>query len=213
MHFVVFPIVALVAYLMGSIPSGFLAGKARGIDLRKEGSGNIGATNALRVLGKKLGYLVFAADFLKAYLAVKVGMGIAWALLYGQAVEAGVVAAFFAVVGHMFPVWLGFRGGKGIASSAGVMLALFPWPVFAFGLVVWLVLFFTTRYVSVASIGAAVSLPTSAFTLALFGLCHWLLVVVAAIMCLLAVWRHQPNIQRLIRGTEKKFDRRKARTA
>jgi acyl phosphate:glycerol-3-phosphate acyltransferase len=200
---------AVAAYLFGSIPNGFLIGLARGVDLRKEGSGNIGATNALRVLGRKWGYTVFAADCLKGMLAVWSSFFIACLLgSPGQEVTAGIAAAAFAVVGHSFPVWLGFKGGKGIATSAGVMIALYPPWVFLFGLTLWLVLFFATRYVSIASIAAAISLPTSSGVLAWFGRCDWRLVVVAGLMCLLALWRHRPNIERLLAGTEKRFERK-----
>jgi len=206
-----FLLAAVVGYLLGSIPSGYLAGRMRGVDLRKEGSGNIGATNALRVLGKKIGYVVLAADMLKGWLAVMAGF--LSALLFGaesnqMVINAGVVAAVAAVLGHSFPVWLGFQGGKGIATSAGIMLALFPPLVFFSSLGVWLLLFFTTRYVSVGSLGAALALPTSAFVLMGFGQCDLVRAGIASIMCVLAIWRHKPNIARLLAGTEKRFERR-----
>ncbi|HEY5813569.1 MAG TPA: glycerol-3-phosphate 1-O-acyltransferase PlsY, partial [Terrimicrobiaceae bacterium] len=189
------------------------------VDLRKEGSGNIGATNALRVLGKKWGYLVFAADILKGWLSVKLGYALAYRFAPDHLVALGVVAALFSVLGHNFPVWLGFNGGKGIATSAGIMIALFPIWVFLCGLVVWVMIFFTTRYVSVASIFAAISLSFSTAILAYIGKLtnspngskgDWLLVVVAVIMSALAVWRHKSNIERLFSGKEKKFERRKS---
>jgi glycerol-3-phosphate acyltransferase PlsY len=207
----VFLVIAVYAYLLGSIPSGYLAGRLRGIDLRKEGSGNIGATNALRVLGKRLGYWVLAADLLKGWLAVMGAFLIA--RQQGGAseqfvVNCGVLAAALVVIGHSFPVWLGFQGCKGIATSAGVMLALFPPFVFGFGLAVWVVLFFSTRYVSVASLGAAVALPTSAVFLMILGQCDPVRAVIAGIMCGLAIWRHKDNIGRLVAGTEKRFERK-----
>jgi glycerol-3-phosphate acyltransferase PlsY len=202
------PAVALGAYLIGSIPSGYLAGLIKGVDLRQVGSGNIGATNALRVLGKKWGYLVFAADIFKGWLSVTLAYALANRFAPDQVVVAGILAACFAVIGHNFPVWLGFKGGKGIATSAGIMIALFPLWVFLFALVVWIAFFYGTRYVSVASIFAAISLPVSAAVLALAGKCDWLLVPVAVAMCVLAVWRHKTNIQRLLAGTEKKFERK-----
>ena len=201
-------LVALGAYLLGSIPNGYLVGRARGVDLRKEGSGNIGATNALRVVGKKWGYLVFAGDAFKGWLAVILARlaGYYWGA--GPEVELGVVAAIFAMVGHVFPVWLKFQGGKGISTAAGVMIALFPPWVFLAGLTLWALLFYTTRYVSVASIAAAVSLPLSSAALWAMGHCDGIRTTVAAAMCALAVWRHMPNIQRLLAGTEKKFEKR-----
>lgn len=209
MPWLFYSLVALGAYLLGSIPFGHIVGMARGVDLHKEGSGNIGATNALRVLGKKWGYLVFAGDVFKGFLAVRLA---AWtAGLYHQDwVIAGIIAAFCVMVGHVFPVWIGFKGGKGIATSAGIMLGLYNPLVFLFGLAIWLGLFFGTRYVSVASIGAAIALPTGAGILWSIGWCDYRLVIVAAAMCLLALWRHFPNMQRLLAGTEKKFEKKKS---
>jgi glycerol-3-phosphate acyltransferase PlsY len=201
---------ALGAYLIGSIPSGYLVGRMKGVDLRKVGSGNIGATNALRVLGKKWGYFVFAADFLKGWLAVAIGFAAATHFPPDHAILAGIIAAVFAMVGHIFPVWLGFKGGKGIATSGGIMIGLFPGWVFLCGLVVWVVFFYGTRYVSVASIAAAISLPVSSGILMLFGRCDWRLVIIAALMCALAVWRHKSNIERLLAGTEKKFEKKRS---
>ncbi len=209
---ILLPAGAVTSYLLGSIPSGYLAGKCNGLDLRNEGSGNIGATNALRVLGKKWGYTVFAADFIKGILGVIAAQQIGVIGGWNTGVMAdlfGVIGAFFVVVGHVFPVWLGFNGGKGIATSGGVIIALFPWPVFVFGLLSWLILFFWTRYVSMGSLAAAFALPIGSFVMALLGRCGWLLVIVAAIMCFMAVWRHRPNISRLMAGTEKRFDRKK----
>jgi glycerol-3-phosphate acyltransferase PlsY len=208
----IYPAAAILAYILGSIPWGFLAGRMNGVDLRHEGSGSTGATNALRVLGKKWGYLVFALDALKGVLAVKWSMDIAVYLdATGQEkIYAGVLAAIFVMVGHSYPVWLRFQGGKGIATAAGVMLALFPPPVFGFGLLVWALLFYATRYVSVASLGAAISLPTSAGFLWWLGLCDPLLVWIAAAMCALAVWRHKSNIQRLMAGPETRFEKKTA---
>jgi len=200
---------ALTAYVIGSFPSGYLAGRAHGVDLRKEGSGNIGATNALRVLGKKTGYGVFAADIFKGWLAVMTGFLIGMIAAPAQTIPFGVLAAICGVVGHMFPVWLGFQGGKGIATSGGVMLALFPIEVFVFGLTAWLVLFFATRYVSVASLAAALALPMGSVIMLVFGRCDWLRVGIAILMCILAIWRHKENIQRLLAGTEKKFEKKR----
>jgi acyl phosphate:glycerol-3-phosphate acyltransferase len=201
-------LVALGAYLIGSFPTGYIVGRINGVDLRKEGSGNIGATNALRVLGKKWGYIVFAADIFKGWLSVTLAYALANRFAPDHVALAGVLAAVFVVLGHNFPVWLGFKGGKGIATSAGIMIALFPIWVFLCAFVVWLGFFYTTRYVSVASILAAISLSVSTTVLALFGKCEWLLVGVALLMTGLAIWRHKSNIERLIAGTEKKFEKR-----
>lgn len=202
----------VTAYFLGSFPTGFLVGKSRGLDLRHEGSGNIGATNALRVLGKKAGSLVLAGDAFKGWLAVMVGFLIAswgFGLPEHMVILSGVSAAAGGVIGHSFPVWLGFRGGKGISTSAGIMIALFPPLVFISGFVFWILLFYTTRIVSIASLGAAFMLPTSAFVLMAFGQCDLVRAIIAGIMCVLAVWRHKPNILRLIAGTEKRFEKKK----
>jgi acyl phosphate:glycerol-3-phosphate acyltransferase len=199
--------VAVGAYLIGSLPSGFIVGRINGVDLRKVGSGNIGATNALRVLGKKWGYLVFAADILKGALSVALADIFSRQIAPDHVTMAKILAAIFVVLGHNFPVWLGFKGGKGIATSAGIMIAMFPIWVFLCALVIWVSSFRLTRYVSVASILAAISLPVSTLVLALLGKSDWLLVAVAFAMTTLAVWRHKSNIERLIAGTEKKFEK------
>ena len=197
--------VAVGAYLIGSLPSGYIVGRINGVDLRKVGSGNIGATNALRVLGKKWGYLVFAADMLKGALSVALADIFSRQIAPDHVTIAKILAAIFVVLGHNFPVWLGFKGGKSIATSAGIMIAMFPIWVFLCALVIWVASFQLTRYVSVASILAAISLSVSTLVLALLGKCDWLLVAVAFAMTTLAVWRHKSNIERLIAGTEKKF--------
>ena len=209
---------AILAYLIGSFPSGFIAGRICGVDLRVAGSGNVGATNALRVLGKKWGYTVFAADAFKGALAVLTGLALARipAIQGPTPSHVGVVAALFAIIGHSFPVWLGFKGGKGIATSAGIMFVLFPGAVFSSGLAVWLLLFFSTRFVSVASLGSAVTLPTVSVLLYFFGnpdswffgYCDPMLAGISGVMSGLAIWRHKDNIKRLWAGTEKRFERK-----
>lgn len=199
-------LIALGSYLLGSIPFGFLAGKICGVDLRTQGSGNIGATNALRVLGKKWGYAVFLLDFLKAWLPVKLALGWGIALTVDPASAPGALAGLCALLGHSFPVWLGFRGGKGIASSAGVIVGLFGPPVFLICLGLWLLLFTATRYVSVASIGGAVALPAVVAALFVMHRTDWLALAVSIAMAFLAVWRHRSNIARLRAGTESRFE-------
>jgi acyl phosphate:glycerol-3-phosphate acyltransferase len=191
------------AYLCGSVPYGFLAGKLRGVDLRREGSGNIGATNALRVLGKPWGYPVFLLDFLKGFLPV-------FLLRQVSDVSEPVVigAGILVIIGHNFPVWLGFRGGKGIATSGGVILGLFPPAVFLSSLVAWVALFFGTRYVSVASIAAALMLSISTWTLVAMEQASLWLAGLATLMSLMALLRHRSNISRLLAGTEPRFTRK-----
>lgn len=200
-------LIAIGSYLLGSIPFGFLAGRICGVDIRTMGSGNIGATNALRVLGKKWGYAVFSCDFLKGLLPVILaGQWGAFAGVF-PASAPGALAGLFVLLGHSFPVWLGFKGGKGIASSAGVMVALFP-AAFLICLGTWILLFKATRYVSVASIGGAVALPIAVGILFATRRADWLAFAVSVAMCLLAVWRHRSNITRLRAGTEPRFEKK-----
>lgn len=202
-------LIAIGSYLLGSIPFGYLAGRLCGVDIRTKGSGNIGATNALRVLGKKWGYAVFLLDFLKAWLPVKLALGWGIALMVHPASAPGALAGLCALLGHSFPVWLGFKGGKGIASSAGVIVGLFSLPVFLICLGLWLLLFTATRYVSVASIVASAALPVAVFTLYRLHRADWLGLTVSVVMAALAIWRHRSNIVRLRAGTEPRFERKK----
>jgi glycerol-3-phosphate acyltransferase PlsY len=202
-------LIAVGSYLLGSIPFGYLAGLLCGVDIRTKGSGNIGATNALRVLGKKWGYAVFLLDFLKAWLPVKLALGWGIALMVHPASAPGALAGLCALLGHSFPVWLGFKGGKGIASSAGVMVGLFSLAVFLVCLGMWLLLFTVTRYVSIASIVAAISLPVAVGILVLLHRADWLGFTVSVVMAALAIWRHRSNIVRLRAGTEPRFEQKK----
>ncbi len=200
--------VALGAYLIGSFPSGFVIGRACGVDLRREGSGNIGATNALRVLGKKWGYLCFALDIGKGALAVLLARFAAAPAAGLDPTVAGVVAALAVLLGHTFPVWLGFKGGKGIATSGGIALALFPPIVFVLSISVWGLLFFATRIVSVASLGATFTLSLTLVALWAFRGGELLLAVIGGGMAILVVWLHRANIGRLLAGTEPRFAKR-----
>lgn len=200
--------ILLLSYLLGSVPSGYLAAKSQGIDIRQHGSGNIGATNVLRVMGKKWGYLVFACDVLKGFLAVKLAGALAVAG-HGDAVLGAVLGAIACILGHNYTAWLRFKGGKGIATSAGVLLGLFPLTVILAVLIIWLVVFFVGRYVSLASICAAVSLPVAVFLLVTrLGTDFWLLFWFSVAIAALAVWRHRSNLARLASGTESRFTRK-----
>jgi glycerol-3-phosphate acyltransferase PlsY len=191
--------VVFVAYLLGSIPSGYLMGRIRGVDIRRAGSGNIGATNALRVLGKPAGIFVMIVDGLKGYAAC------AWATdlvlnLCGVSGDPGlhrVLAGIAAVLGHNYTCWLNFKGGKGIATSAGVYFALSPISA-AIAVASWVLVLAVTRIVSIASITAAVVLPVSVWI--------WhpslLLKIVTTLLGLMAIYKHKGNIQRLRAGTE-----------
>jgi len=188
-------LLVIAAYLIGSIPVGLILGKLIWKkDLRRYGSHNIGATNAWRVLGKKAGVLIFLLDFLKGQLGVLLG-----ACMFALP-GAMVVGGFFAMVGHMFPLFIGFKGGKGVATSLGVIAALMP-KVTAIVVLVWIVLVALTRYVSVGSIVAAVLAPILAAVFA-EPTVYFLFVLV---MALFIVLRHRENISRLKAGRENKF--------
>ena len=193
-------VIAVGAYLLGSIPTGYLVGRAKGIDIRAAGSGNIGATNVFRSVGKPAGGFVLLMDALKGYAAAK--WLCVWLLKLFNVPGAGmetcqIVAGICAVLGHNYTCWLKFKGGKGISTSAGVFLALAP---LATGIAAgaWIIVLVLFRYASVASIAAAVALPATI----------WLtpnsltLRIVTTALGLLAIFKHRSNIQRLVRGTE-----------
>jgi glycerol-3-phosphate acyltransferase PlsY len=201
-------LIVILSYLIGSIPSGYLVARTQRIDIRQHGSRNIGATNVLRVMGKKWGYLVFLCDSSKGFLAVKLGMVIAAHSVLSPVV-GGVIAAIACILGHNYTFWLGFKGGKGIATSGGVILALFPIIVICCVLVVWIVVFYVGKYVSLASIAAAVVLPFAVFLIvAKTGSEFWTLFGFSVLIGALAVWRHQTNIVRLMNGTESRFGKK-----
>jgi glycerol-3-phosphate acyltransferase PlsY len=189
----------VVFYLVGSVPTGYLMGRSRGLDIRQHGSGNIGATNVWRVMGRSWGLVAFACDFLKGFLPLYLlrtfGFpdGGSW-----QVALLLVICGLAAIIGHNFTPWLGFKGGKGIATSAGVMAALMP-PVLAVALSLWIILVLVTRMVSIASILAAAVLPLAA---AWFYPGQWIYFGFATLTGGLAVWRHRSNIQRILAGTE-----------
>ena len=201
-------ITALLAYLIGSIPTGFLVARAKGVDIRKTGSGNIGATNAFRVLGKGWGIGVLLLDFGKGLgacllipFAVRGGLDLS--LASEGAVTLSLVAAVAAVLGHNFTVWLRFKGGKGIATSAGALAALVPWALLV-GVAVWVLLFALTRYVSLGSIAAAIALPVATWFTA--GEDVIPLTLLTGALALMAVLKHRSNIQRLLTGTENRLE-------
>jgi glycerol-3-phosphate acyltransferase PlsY len=202
--------VCCLGYLFGSFPAGYFAGRIAGVDVRSVGSGNIGATNVLRVLGKPWGYTVFFVDAFKGFAAVRLAFFLAEHLSFTRphAVYFAILAAVMCVVGHTFPIWLGFKGGKGVATSAGAIFGLMPLAAVIIFLV-WVVVFEITRYVSVASLVAASALPA---TVAL--LLHWemvdgvALLYFSTVLAILVVWRHRANFSRLLKGTEQRFTRK-----
>jgi acyl phosphate:glycerol-3-phosphate acyltransferase len=201
-------LIVVLSYLIGSIPWGYLFARSKGIDIRQHGSGNIGAANVLRVMGKKWGYLVFLCDFFKGFLSVKLGSLIA-AFFLVNLVLGSVIAAIACVLGDDYPIWLGFKGGKGIATLAGAVLVLFPPLVFVSFGVIWIAVFLIGRYTSLASISAAVALPISVpLIVAKTETDFLLLVCFSVLMGALAIWRHRSNIVRLLNGTENRFGRK-----
>ncbi len=189
-------------------------GRAKGVDVRKVGSGNIGATNAFRVLGKPAGILVLVADGMKGWLAVGVVPGLAHRLLAPSAPldqptrqYLEIIAGVVAILGHNYTCWLKFKGGKGIATTAGVLAGLVPL-TFAACLTTWIVVCLLTRYVSVASIMAAVALPVS--TWLVYHFTHDAdygrhMIILAAVLGALAIYKHKGNLERLMNGTESKI--------
>lgn len=200
----------LIAYLIGSFPTGYIAGRLRGVDMRKVGSGNVGATNVTRVLGKKFGYPVFLIDFCKGLFPVLLTGAIAHRCgLSSLATDLCIaIAGIFSVVGHSYPVWLGFKGGKGVATSLGVIFGI-SWIAALIMCAVWIVIFKVTRYVSVASIAAAITLPVAMMTLLfLHNLRSPVLVYFSVCLAAIVVIRHRSNLSRLLSGTEPRFARK-----
>jgi glycerol-3-phosphate acyltransferase PlsY len=199
-----------VGYFFGSFPAGYFAGRLAGVDVRSQGSGNIGATNVLRVLGKRWGYPVFAIDVFKGFAAVRLAFFLVkyWPTAEPYAEYLGIFTAIMSVVGHMFPIWLRFKGGKGVATTAGALFGLMPWVVPCIFLI-WYIVFQATRYVSLASIIAAISLPIVAALFARWRFIDtWALVYFCVLIMVLVLWRHRSNFSRLLKGTEQRFDRK-----
>jgi glycerol-3-phosphate acyltransferase PlsY len=212
--FVLFP---AVGYLLGAIPFGLIIGLSRGVDIRKQGSGNIGSTNVGRVLGKKWGYLCFVFDVAKGLLPVLLGGRYLrhfyeldpGEILPVQGQVAWLLIAAACIFGHMFSLYLRFRGGKGVATSLGVVLGI--WPFFTFtavlALLVWIAIWGMTRYVSLASMLAALAFPLG-FLILINRLEQWnfsdliALFIFSCLMAALVIVKHRSNITRLLAGTE-----------
>lgn len=194
-------ILTVAGYLLGAVPFALLISRLKGVDIRQVGSGNVGATNVFRMVSKGLGILTFACDvfkgFLPAYLFPQ--------LLTGAPQDIGLLFGCAAIAGHNWPVYLRFKGGKGVATSVGVLLGVAP-PAVGAGLAVWILVFVVSRYVSLASIIGAVAVPAAGWWF--YGSDGWLLPSVLTVLGLLVVWRHRTNIQRLLNGTEHQFKRK-----
>lgn len=214
---------AVGAYLLGSIPFGYLVAKIKGIDIRTVGSGNIGATNAMRVLGKPAGIFVLLLDALKGYAACVFLAPLIYnwisphlsgfAPLFSSLPEIArlkyeTVTGIGAVLGHNYTCWLKFKGGKGIATSAGVYIALAPWALLI-AVAAFAVFLLATRYVSVGSIAAAIALVAAVWIMTPANL---FLCIVTTLLGALAIYKHKGNIQRLIAGTENRFGQKKEAT-
>ena len=206
----------LVGYLVGSIPFGLLIAKSRGVDLRASGSGNVGATNVGRTLGKKWGLLCFVLDVLKGF-APTFYFGVLIAQQANGPLAATQQTLWLAggcatILGHVFPVWLKFKGGKGVATSLGVVLGVWPYLTLpglaAFAL--WIVVTGFSRYVSLGSVIAAIAFVPILFAIqGSKALDHWVFIVFAGAMMLLIVVRHRTNIVRLLKGEENKIGHKK----
>jgi glycerol-3-phosphate acyltransferase PlsY len=202
--------VCFVGYLFGSFPAGYFAGRIAGVDVRSVGSGNIGATNVLRVLGKGWGYAVFFVDAFKGFAAVRVALFLADHVAFARphAVYFAILAAVMCVVGHTCPVWLGFKGGKGVATSAGVVFGLMPLAAVTIFLV-WVIVFEITRYVSLASLIAATALPVTVALMIRWKMIEgYGLLYFSTVLTILVLWRHRSNFSRLLKGTEQRFNRK-----
>ena len=199
----------LAGYVLGSVPFGLLVSRMKGLDIRQHGSGNIGATNVWRVCGWRYGLPVFVLDVLKGAASVLVARWIA-IRFNGDPAWTATAAATACILGHSFPIWLRFKGGKGVATSLGVLFGLMP--MVSLGvLLLWAVIFKASGYVSLASIVAALALPLLAGGAQYAGWGYgWPCVGFAFIAALLVLVRHRGNIQRLRSGTESRFGKKKS---
>jgi glycerol-3-phosphate acyltransferase PlsY len=225
----------IIAFLLGSIPFGLLIAKSQGINIREHGSGNIGATNVLRVVGKKFGISCFILDFLKGLIPSLIGISLIQYVGQDQTMTIGalsgmanilpeserttaqvlqLVTGLCAILGHNYSPWVGFKGGKGIATSAGVFCAFAPFAIPVL-ILVWCAFFFTTRYVSVASIAASIGLPLTIIWGSWYhgkiadGTWNKPLFFFSLFIGAMAVWKHRSNIQKLMNGTENRFTPKK----
>lgn len=204
---------AALAYLTGSIPVGFIVARLHGVDIRNVGSGNIGATNVFRSIGKGWGVFTFTCDFLKGLAPVLLFPALAAAAGFdGSTDGVRLLSGFAGIAGHNWPLCLGFKGGKGVATSTGAVLGIAPGAV-AVGLLIWMAVFAAFRYVSLASIAAAVAIAAGAWVAAYAQSAASPLVPVAlTVMAILIVVRHRANIQRLATGTENRFEPQRKRS-
>lgn len=198
----------VIGYIFGLIQSGYLYGKANHMDIRQYGSGNAGTTNTLRVLGKKAGYITYLGDALKAIIAILLVKYLVYGHLLVPALSFQLLLAYTGLgvaLGHNYPFYLKFKGGKGIAVTSGVMLAL-DLRIGLIGIIGFLIIFFITRYVSVGSLYMSLAFPVCVLILYPG---EWHLFGVSVIFWLMAWMRHRENIKRLMNGNENRFERKK----
>ena len=191
-----------LAYLIGAIPTGYLLARLKGVDIRQVGSGNIGATNVYRCVGKSWGILTFVLDFLKGYLPAAVFplFIMRWSNEF-SGLSLSLLCGGLAVIGHNWPVYLRFRGGKGMATGAGALAGFAPLAILI-GLSSWLIIFAATRYVSLASICTALIIAVSSWWV--YGE-NKAVPAALSVMGAMVIWRHQSNIRRLLNGAEHRF--------
>jgi len=192
----------VAAYIIGAIPTAYIFGRVlKGIDIREYGSGNAGATNVFRVIGKTPGIIVLTIDIIKGYIAATyLASGFMYLAPVTRPELYRILFGLSAIAGHNWTLFLKFKGGKGVATSAGVVIGLIP-KIFWLGFLVWLITFFITGFVSLGSIIAVISIPI--FTLAFGEPVE--IVIFMCLLCLIIVYKHRPNIRRLARGEEKKI--------
>jgi glycerol-3-phosphate acyltransferase PlsY len=200
-------LLALIGYILGSLPTGYVVGRLAGIDIRTVGSGNVGATNVTRILGKRFGYPVFVIDFAKGFVSVVISMFLASRTGSTPTFVdlCAAVGGIFSVVGHSFPIWLGFKGGKGVATSLGVLFGV-NWIAALVMSAVWVLVFKLTRYVSLSSVAAAIALPLAMTGMSfLHQLRSNIPVYLSLCLTTIVVARHRANLSRLRCGTEPRF--------
>ena len=189
----------VAAYFFGAIPFGLIIARSQGVDIRAKGSGNIGATNVYRVMGKNWGLLTFLLDALKGFIPAY--FFVEWS---GSHETVGIYCGLMAIIGHSFPIYLCFKGGKGVATSAGMLLGVAPYAV-GIGLISWIVFMVLFRYVSLASILATIIVSVTVWMQDAQPLIsQWLI----TLLSLLIVWLHRSNIERLFKGTENRFGKK-----
>ena len=198
----------IIGYVFGCFQTGYIYGKLHGIDIRKYGSGNAGTTNTLRVLGKKAGYITYLGDALKAIFAILLVKYLIYGTLLAPVMDFHLLLAytgFGVALGHNYPFYLNFKGGKGIATTSGVMLAL-DLRIGLVGIIGFFIIFFATRYVSVGSLYMSIVFPICVL---IFYPGEWHLFAVSVVFWLMAWMRHRENIKRLLNGTENRFTKKK----